>query len=115
MQYPYSTQICIPESSVNVRSKIFQPIRDVLRFSYETGKTQLRIFAGCLSRNDTVPNSLPRAITITLLEMLQESITKLAARIGHELTETHDDSGDFPYDSYKKKRPIHARGYQFQN
>ena len=51
--YMYSTQTTNPpnhQESINVRIRgelrIFQPICDALRFSYETGKKQLRIFAG---------------------------------------------------------------------
>ena len=52
---------------------MFNPFRDVLRFRYETGTIQLRMFAGFagfgLSRHDTVPNSLRCAITY--LEILK--------------------------------------------
>ena len=61
------------KESINVRIRLdswrfvnFQPILDVLRFSYETGKKQLRIFAGfgwiLQSLHDTAPNLLRCAI-----------------------------------------------------
>ena len=78
--------------------KIFNRFRDVLRFRYETGKKQLRIFAGFgLSRHDTVLcNNLFGNTEIssrTDHELVKN--TPNAARIGHELTEIRDDSRDF--------------------
>ena len=53
MYYPYTKQTTNPpnhKESINVRIRgelyFFQPIRDVLQFSHETGKKQLRIFVG---------------------------------------------------------------------
>ena len=69
----------------------FQSIRDVLRFKYEIGKKQLRIFTGISLSAEftTMYNNL--LISLRIDHELVEN-TPNAARIGHELTEIRNDS-----------------------
>ena len=92
---------CFDSAGFVDKYKCFNPFCDVLRFSYKTCKKQLRIFTGFgLSRRDTVPNSLPCAITYIcrnaarIDHKLVEN-TPNAARIWHELTEIRDESQRF--------------------
>ena len=83
--------------------KIFKPFCDVLGFNYETGKKQLRIFAGFslvqpespryCAKFTTLCNNICRNTARIDHELVKN--TPNAARIGHELTEIRDDSPRF--------------------
>ena len=89
--------------------KIFNPFRDFLRFRYETGKKQSRIFAGFAAFSWILPG-LPRycaesttmcnnifgntEMSYTINHKLVKN-TPNVVQIGHELTEIRDDSRDF--------------------
>ena len=95
------------ESAVFVENcKFSNPFCEVLRFSYETGKKQLRILAGFgwirpeppryCAEFTTMCNSIFKntAIRLRINNELVKN-TPNAVRIGYELTVIRDDSRDF--------------------
>ena len=95
---PYFPQTTNPanhdqESDVRIRGELhfFQSIRDVLRFSYEIGNKQLRIFAefGLSAEFTAMYNNLLMSLRICH-ELVENTLN--GTRIRHELIEIRDDS-----------------------